>query len=257
MKFNQKSGRIYRFVLISTICSVVPFQLFVFHLNWTNSIHDWLMLVYYPLYLIYMCFSNVFMLYFFIVTARYLRIKQQFKFRKLKSLSAKLIQRINNFSNKNPTKFKSRTFLQKYARLNREIISLFQEIRAQNRFWSRYLTIYALAYIVEICELTYVFVFYAERIKYLYAFLNVQFISILVLLTAECSLILYRNAQIHQLKRRFVLVHLLFDQQQQSLSIHNLLKFNSTEANQKAFCKTGFTLINNWQINSRMLELVN
>lgn len=62
LNFYRKSNRIYQFLLISTACTVIPIQLLIFYFNWTGSFRDYLMIGYYPVYLIYMTFSKCFFL---------------------------------------------------------------------------------------------------------------------------------------------------------------------------------------------------
>ena len=83
-----------------------------------------------------------------------------------------------------------------------QTIYLYEEILGYNKFWSKYLTLYFVSYIIEICYLVYTFFFVDSSIGTFYVklfiFFGVEFFLLLTIITYTCSLIVYQNCIIQR-----------------------------------------------------------
>lgn len=156
------------------------------------------------------------MMFYFILTAHYILIKQNFVSKKLDRLVGKL--------------FKSKTgpgqFLRQFDRISSEILALYLEIRVQNRFWSKYVTAYFVVYIMEVCYMGYAFLFIPNSsgaVRFFFAFFALYFVLVLLVLTYECSCIVHRNRAILAERRLFTKLY----QQRYKTVVQKLLKVYS------------------------------
>lgn len=181
-----------------------------------------------------MAIGNVLLIYYFVITAHYLRIKQQFEIAKLHEIILKLNSNLTNAKvNRSLQLFAT---LEQFRSVNQKILKFFDDIRGHNRLWSKYLSAYFSSYILVICYLSYGFATVPEDSslfqKGYFLFFATEFFVILLWLTLECSLITRKNVQIYQFQRRFYLTV----QQYYPLGTQDLLKVRSSNT----FC--GFYL---------------
>src|SRR5699024_3962592 len=118
----------------------------------------------------------------------------------------------------------------RFKSLNLEILKLYDEIRGLNRFWSLYITIYFASYINEICCLAYAFFFVKSNLgfrKAFFLFFAVQFMAALVIITWECSKIVYKNCVAHRKSQRIALQL----QQVHRLRVRDMLKIDAMALN--------------------------
>ena len=138
--------------------------------------------------------------YFFLV-ARYIRIKQEFKLNKITKLMKVLTTNARQRKPNNPA-----IIWPKFCKINQKILFFFDQLRGFNHFWNTYLTNYFLSYIIMICYMGYAFLFgRADGYwrKSFYIFFSIEFFLMILLITYECSIIVYNNVQIYKTNRAF------------------------------------------------------
>lgn len=142
--------------------------------------------------------------YFFLV-ARYFRIKQQFKIDKISRLMDELIK-----CKTNKKIISTDIIWSKFCIINQKILVLFNELKGFSQFWSPYLTNYVVSYIIMICYMGYAFLFgRADGYwrKSFYIFFSIEFFLMILLITYECAVIVYRNVKIYKINRRFAYLY--------------------------------------------------
>ncbi len=192
------------------------------------------------------------MSFFFVMSTTYYRIRQQCKLVQLESLSQKLNQKLAKIAVKQPNS----AFLLQFRKLNQEVLNLFREIPAQNLFWSPYLTLYFIVYIFAIVYLTYCFFFVKTSLdglkkSFFLLFAN-NFMTILIIITLECTRVVRNNMQLHRqcmqvAKQLLELVPFTLTEQ---------LKIDQLIANYKFVGQIGFRLLNNYQVDAHMFQMV-
>ncbi len=114
--------------------------------------------------------------------------------------------------------------------LNLETFRIFDEIKSHNSYWSKYTTVYFVVYILEICYLSYAFLFVPTNVgikRLFFIFFTIEFILLLIYITLECSRVVTTNERMH---RDMQQISLKF---KTSLTITELLKLDQMEANGK------------------------
>ena len=224
--------------------------------------------------------SNLYMLYYFGLAVRYIRVKQRCRKRRVAELAARIDQKIassftvsaagggqnnssaagsssnNNWTNRQKQLMNS--FLwRRLQEVNRQMLALFEEIRAQNRFWSKYLTIYFVVYIIEIVYLSYSYLFLdtAELgvlLQLFFPLFAVNFMLVLVLVTLECSQVVAKNCHLYRDMQRATAQL----QQIYPLRVGDQLTVDSMAANYRNVPGICFKMLNNYRINSQMFQMV-
>ena len=140
--------------------------------------------------------------------------------------------------------------------VNRQMLALFEEIRAQNRFWSKYLTIYFVVYIIEIVYLSYSYLFFdtAELgiLQLFFPLFAVNFMLVLVLVTLECSQVVAKNCQLYRdMQRATAQLQRIYP-----LRVGDQQVVDSMAANYRNVPGICFKMLNNYRINSQMFQMV-
>lgn len=125
-------------------------------------------------------------MYYFIITTRYIHIKQNYCMKLIDSEAKKL----GNF--------------REVYRINAKIIKLFREISEYNRFWCKFITIEITFYTIQICYLTFSFLFYSKSFRMLFICLTVNFSVILLAIIWVCSMVVWKNRVIFRKLRSFI-----------------------------------------------------
>ncbi|KAH9406314.1 hypothetical protein TYRP_013925, partial [Tyrophagus putrescentiae] len=148
-KFNQ--------IAISILySSLVAFFLANMFSNWRGTLYDYLTWPITLLASIYLPITNFFMIFFFLMVVRYIRIKQQC----IKVKVVKILKKNQaDFSTLKTTSGISHSRQTSFKRINAKMLSIYEEIKGQNQYWSKFITIYFAVYIMEICYLSYAFFF--------------------------------------------------------------------------------------------------
>jgi len=197
--------------------------------------------------------GNLFMLFYFLLTTRYLQIRQRFKSAQLAALNHKLTQ------SRHRSSMMHLLLLQFNSLTSAITTNIYREIRVHNHFWAKYLTVYFVVYIMETCYMAYAFLFIHTRngfIRWFFAYFAWQFAAILLLVTYECSVIVYCNCRMQRQQQRFCRQYQAIGNCSNRLRVIDLLKFDSLAANQRSVARLTFTLSNNYRINSQMFELI-
>ena len=184
------------------------------------------------------------MLFYFVLTARYLGVKQQIKIDKLTNL-------VNGMSKRKNTN----NYWDQFSKITNQILQLMSELSRFNGFWSPQLTIYILGDVVMICYMTYPSIFGVEGAtlfqRNFYIFFTIEFLAMLIFLVYECSIIVNKNVKLYKLNRRFAYAYSKLQQPR----VSHLLKLSKMVSNYRG-SRTGFRFINNSLIDSRMFEIV-
>ena len=192
------------------------------------------------------------MLFYFLLATSYIQIKQKCKFEKLYQLSSRIME---EKIAKNIKSNQNLNYWIQCREINGQILQIFAEIRAQNSFWSKYLTIYFSVYIMEICYFSYCLFFNsASNVlqRLFFAFFATEFLLIILYVTLECSKIVNTNCAMHRKSQRICLqLQLLY-----RFKITHLLKTDLMAMNYRNIASISFKLLNNYKINSKMFQML-
>lgn len=273
-RYRCVMNRLIRWTIFSIFLLLITFFGNSFFLTWSPHVGlNSFKFVESVLFTVYLPLTNVYMIFYFLLVVRYIRIKQGCLQDKITQFE-KLItgnQEIHNHQGIQQQHYRL------WKSLNVEIASIHDEIRGHNRFWSKYLTLYFALYIMEvflefnlsfsnkffiikICYFTYGVLFTSERLldKVFFAFFAIEFSFLLLIVTLECSQLVAYNKKSYWKMRR------LLDLQLQShnnflrhlLSVNELLKLDRMAATSRDVASVCFKLLNNYHINSQMFQLV-
>lgn len=191
------------------------------------------------------------MSFYFVMSTTYFRIRQKCKLVQLENFS-KLDKKLAN------TKVKqtNTTIYWKFCSLFQEILNLYKEVSVQNHFWSKYLTAYFIVYIIAIVYLTYCFFFVKTSLdgikkSFFLLFAN-NFMVILIIITLECSRIVRLNLKLHQKCMQVSIQQLKLV----SFNVREHIKIDQLIANYKFISQIGFRLLNSYQIDGNMFQMV-
>lgn len=264
--FRKKARPFIAAIMITLTVQVESFTLWNLWNHWTSQNgHLYIMALCVVLFCFYGNFSNLFMLFYFGLTVHYIAAKQISYQKRVARLALKVDGRISGLPDRTKTStIEENPFIQAknillwrhFSKVNSQSAVLYEEIAAQNDFWSKYLSIYFAVYIVEIVYLTYCIFFIDTSslgvLQLFFPLFAVNFTFNLVLVTLECSKIVSRNCRVHRQTERllvqFQLIH--------SLSVSDLMKVDAMAYNYQNVPRVCFKMINNYQINSQMFQLV-
>lgn len=220
----------------------------------------------FALFAAYFPLSNVYIILYFLLVVRYVRIKQKV----LEAKVAKLKTNVESQNRPNKNSQVQLRFWKVFKGLTGEMAKLFDFVGGLNRYFSNILTVYFSVYIAEICYFTYALVFIRPDllldVVFLVTFI-VEFSGMLNLVTLECSKVVGGNVQMHRAMDR-ISVRMLktFGKvgkggyhkgySHQLLSLSELLKLDQMTANSRNVTKVCFRLLDNYRINSRMFLTV-
>jgi len=146
----------------------------------------------------------------FFLTTRCLILKQRICLEKFRDLNFRIGQRELNSRltlKGQKDQFATHHYMQRFDSIYLKLLNLFKEIRAYNSFWTLYLTTYFVVYVVELCFLTYCYIFFMEFMDIFFMgfslFLVLYFLFTLSLMLFECSLIVHYNVLTHKEITRF------------------------------------------------------
>lgn len=140
---------------------------------------------------------------YFILTVKYIRLKQEFQIEELEKQHRQLLQ----ISYHTPSGSKYRLFSVYVAKSPKQTAAIFHEIVTYNRFWSRIVSNYFLIYIIQIVYLAYSFFLITTTISFLqrqfFIFFAVNFIATLTYVTFQCNRVVQNNETIFKRSRQF------------------------------------------------------
>ena len=259
--YRRRMRSLMSLLMASLMGTAEAFTLWNLYTHWssvTSTAQLYLMAVCIALFFCYGCFSNLFLLYYFVLATRYIRIKQSCRQLRLTRLADIIRKKVvsSPFTNNSRKSLQNSSVWRAFQRLNGQFLLIFEEIWAQNRFWCKYLTVYFLVYIIDIVYLWYSFFFLDTSalgiLQVFFPFFAIEFTLLLVIVTLECSGIVAKNCQTHRDSQRVLLqLQLVYP-----LTVFDLLKIDSMAVNYKNIPQICFKLLNNYQINSNMFQMV-
>lgn len=138
-------NRIIRWIIFIVFIQLVTFFLNSFFLTWsTNLGQNSLKFIEMIIFTAYLPLSNLYMILFFLLSIRYIRIKQNYLQDKVTQLEKNVIVSNQTSSQKEKENYRH------WKVLNVNVATIYEEIQNQNYFWSKYLTIYFGVYIMEV-----------------------------------------------------------------------------------------------------------
>lgn len=208
------------------------------------------------------------MIFFFLMVVRYIRIKQQC----IKVKVVKILKKNQaDFSTLKTTSGISHSRQTSFKRINAKMLSIYEEIKGQNQYWSKFITIYFAVYIMEICYLSYAFFFVPISeitfSKYFFGFFSAEFTLLLLYVTLECSRVVSLNVQMYRDCLKMALEYtrkagigvVLGGNSRSKRKVRllaELLQLDNMAANSQNVNRICFKWTNNYRINSQMFELV-
>ncbi|KAH9402504.1 hypothetical protein TYRP_016031 [Tyrophagus putrescentiae] len=220
-----------------------------------HSVHDFLLLVVVFPFVPYLLFTNFILIYFFVLTSRYLRAKQKCAAEKLKILE-KNDQTLPSWKT-------SKTFWYNFQKLNSSSVAFQKELNGQNKFWQSFLSIYFSVYMVETCYLSYCFFFLSTTADITTCVIfsaSCNFVVILFYVTLQCSRIVNTKVTMFRQTMRMAVQKVASDKKdlkEFKKVLCYLMKINLMAANEQfAGEDVSFTLITGHLINSTMFQSV-
>lgn len=148
------------------------------------------------------------MILYFIMGARYLRFKQIFLLAKLLKMFSTL-KKVLKKRNQSSQAFQGKgcVLWRRYNAFCGNLNDLSREVAGYNRFWSKYLAIYFVCYIVHTTYMPFSFLFETTEMgftgKKIFMFFGAYISSLLFWINYECSMIVAKNILIYKERRRF------------------------------------------------------
>lgn len=165
------------------------------------------------------------MIFYFIMCARYLGFKQQFLYAKLLNLSSDLKVLLQKRHQQQLLSVKGGALWRDFTSFNNELDGLTHEVEAYNRFWSKYLALYFVAYIIHTTYMPFSFIFERTQMGFFgrkfFLIFGTQIAGVLLWVNYECSAIVSKNTAIYRERRRFVSI---FAQRYAKLGVGDYLK---------------------------------
>lgn len=256
-RYRLKMNRRIRWAISVLFTLLAIFYVYSFILTWSLSPgQNYFKLVELILFTAYLLLVNVFMIFYFLLAVRYIRIKQQCLLKRILCLEA-VVE-----NNSKVLNCKISRFWKVFKALNVYQAAIHEEIKGHNRYWSKYLSIIFGIYIMEICFFFYsvLFNFNSEGTtsifsRLIFAIFGLEFSFLLLFITLECSKVVASNRQTHH-QLRGIAVRLQQGQSNNFLSVLELLKLDRMVARGKDVASVCFKLINGYRINSSMFQLV-
>ena len=152
------------------------------------------------IYFLHVIFSKavVFVCFYIALTVHYTRIKQQVLVHKFIELTKRMHSHQQEFSFSHWTMF---------VDMKRDILMLYDEITVYNKFWSIFLTLAMVAHISLDTLLGYGWIFADKNAtlsqRSFLIFFSIQCFTLILMITYECSMIVYNNAKIYKTIRQF------------------------------------------------------
>ena len=139
------------------------------------------------------------------MTVHYTRIKQHILLDQIHALTASKGHSPNFRSRHLPTY----AVWQRFCATNQEILQLNAEIAAYNRFWCPYITVYFIGHITMTVFLVYGFIkggaaAFELGERSFFVFYAVDCFLLMILITYECSMIVYNYVEIYKVSYRKV-----------------------------------------------------
>ena len=209
------------------------------------------------------------MLFYFLMVVRYVRIKQQCRRVKIAKLLRRTQARLSTVKALSETN--SHQLWTYFKRINVEMSAVHEEIRGHNQYWSKFITLYFVVYMMEICYLSYAFFFVPvpeTSSKIFFGYFSVEFTLLLLYVTLECSRVVSLNVRMHRDCLRMALEFTKKAAGGIVLGGNNvskkggvrllaeLLQLDDMAANSRNVSRICFKWTNNYRINSQMFELV-
>lgn len=136
--------------------------------------------------------------FFIALSIHYFQIRQSVLVAQLESFTSGIVK---HSKKRNPDIWSS------FRSINEDILQLNIEMRAYSSFWSRYMTVYFAGYITMDTFLLYGTVFQTEQLnvfhKSFFVFYGIECLTLLLLITRECTLVVRNNVKIFKAQRRF------------------------------------------------------
>src|SRR5699024_7440715 len=137
----------------------------------------------------------VYISFFIMLSANYMRIQQIFLKEKIESLT-ELIRKTQHTSRR----ISPQIIWHRFNRINSEILNFFEQLRAVSQFWSPYLSAYFLGHISMEVFLFYAVIYNGKEfnllLRSIFIYFTIEFMILMLAITAACSAIVRHNVQI-------------------------------------------------------------
>lgn len=204
-----------------------------------------------PVYIIYLSYVVIYSLVFSF-HLRILIIKQRYYIQWFEKLISRLTSTDSQGGRESQLRRKERALSDYFVEV-KSLISLMNEIRAYNQYWSKYLTIVLTIFSMEICYVSFAIVTaptMEEKLQFApLGVYPVTFSLYIYLISSNCSTIVINNKRIHASIRQF-------NVRSGSVPIYSKLKMESFDCFQKFFQKSAFRTLNNFIIDLKLFELL-
>ncbi len=143
----------------------------------------------------------VFLSFYIMLTASYLKLQQTFQLEEIESLTEKVVKKASVVKYKNAAS--SEKIWRRFTRTNGQILVFFDQLAAVNQFWSPHLTTYFACHISMEVFLLYGFIFdhgtaFDLLKKSYFLYFTVEFMLLLIAITYALSAIVRHNVAIYK-----------------------------------------------------------
>ena len=129
--------------------------------------------------------------------ANYMRIQQEFLLEKIETLTSDILKPTNRLAK---NRISSTMVWQRFTDINTEIFLFFDQLRAVNRVWSPYVSVYFVGHTMIEVYLFYGIIFDSGTFDLLkrsyFLYFNVEFMLVLYAITHACAVVVRRNIRI-------------------------------------------------------------
>ncbi|KAH9390392.1 hypothetical protein TYRP_023096 [Tyrophagus putrescentiae] len=185
LSFRRKAKAFFTVLLKMEVFQVVSyFGYQAFGRHWQGTPTDHVFGFALPLYAFYAVYGAISLIYYFLLSLKYLEIKQQHLLERLK------------VTKKMPHTWAS------FMGVNGKLLAFFEELSAYNAFWSYYLSCCFISYTGMICYLSYGLLKTTPVgdlfLSSFFLFFLSEFVLILLVLCAVCSLLVRNNVAVYR-----------------------------------------------------------
>ena len=207
LSFRRKAKALFTVLLKMEVFQVVSyFGYQAFGRHWRGTPTDVVFGLALPLYAFYAVYGAISLIYYFLLSLKYLEIKQQHLLKRLKvaSKSVQMLRLKEEEKEKEEVTFhnqKAHTWAS-FMGVNGKLLAFFEELSAYNAFWSYYLSCCFISYTGMICYLSYGLLKTTPVgdlfLSSFFLFFLSEFVLILLVLCAVCSLLVRNNVAVYR-----------------------------------------------------------
>lgn len=207
LRFYLKTHKFARIFMFIVWCELFLYWYVCLWLKNSNTLRDFILKLYVPLFSLYSASGVCFIPFYFILNVHYIAIKQRLLIRQSEGNLTELMAIKCNDIREGATSVKLASVRRNFGNTFTTMLALFDELNAMETFWRPYVTVDFLGYIGMECYLIHGFLVDPTRLELgqrsFFLFFAIEILAIILLLTGECSLVVYNSERYYRLNCKF------------------------------------------------------